>query len=126
MGFFGIGTGEILLIIVVALIIWGPRRLPEIARTMGKAMRTLRKASYDMTTAITREIDIKPDDQVTKKPANQTTEKPDHLIPGKPTNQTAEKPAAPATGKPSADTKKTTAADSSKSRDLKEHQRQDE
>ncbi len=57
MGFFGIGTGEILLIIVVALIIWGPRRLPEIARTMGKAVRTLRKTTFDLTNAVTKEID---------------------------------------------------------------------
>ena len=62
MGFFGIGTGEILLILILVLIIWGPGRLPEIARKLGKAVRTLRKASYDLTTAMTREIDLREDD----------------------------------------------------------------
>ena len=57
MGFFGIGTGEILLILVVALIIWGPGKLPEIARTMGKTMRALRKASFDLTNAVTKEVE---------------------------------------------------------------------
>jgi len=57
MGFFGIGTGEILLILVVALIIWGPGRLPEIARTLGKTVRAFKKASFDLTTAVTREIE---------------------------------------------------------------------
>ena len=57
MGFFGIGTWEILLILVLALIIWGPGRLPEIARTLGKVTRTLKKASFDFTTALTREIE---------------------------------------------------------------------
>ena len=57
MGFFGIGTGEILLVLVVALIIWGPGKLPEIARTLGKAVRTLRKASFDLTTTLTKEIE---------------------------------------------------------------------
>ena len=57
MGFFGIGTGEILLILVLALIIWGPGKLPEIARTLGKTVRALKKASFDLTTAVTREID---------------------------------------------------------------------
>ena len=57
MGVFGIGTGEILLILVVALIIWGPRKLPEIAKTLGKTVRALRKATFDLTTAVTKEIE---------------------------------------------------------------------
>jgi sec-independent protein translocase protein TatA len=58
MDFFGVGLGEVLLILIIALVIWGPKRLPEIARTMGKTVRTLRKATSDLTTQITREIDI--------------------------------------------------------------------
>ena len=57
MGFFGIGSWEILLILVLALIIWGPGRLPEIARTLGKITRTLKKANFDLTAALTREIE---------------------------------------------------------------------
>ena len=57
MGFFGIGTGEILLILVLALIIWGPGRIPEIARTLGKTVRAFKKASFDLTTTVTREIE---------------------------------------------------------------------
>ena len=57
MGFSGIGTGEILLVIVLALIIWGPNKMPEIARTMGKALRTLRKTTSDLTTTMTKEIE---------------------------------------------------------------------
>jgi sec-independent protein translocase protein TatA len=58
MDFFGIGFGEVLLIFIVALIIWGPKRLPEITRTLGKTVRALRKATYDLTSAVTKEIDI--------------------------------------------------------------------
>ncbi len=58
MDFFGIGLGEVLLILALALIIWGPRRLPEIARTLGKTMRSLRKATNDFTSQVTRDIDI--------------------------------------------------------------------
>ena len=57
MGFSGIGIWEILLILVVALIVLGPRRLPEIARTLGKAVRAIRKASTDLTTNINRELE---------------------------------------------------------------------
>ena len=58
MDFFGIGFGEVLLILIVALIIWGPKRLPEISRTLGKTVRALKKATYDLTSAVTKEIDI--------------------------------------------------------------------
>ncbi len=57
MNFFGIGGGEVILVLVVALIIWGPKRLPEIARTLGKTMNMLKKSTYDLTSQITRELD---------------------------------------------------------------------
>jgi len=43
---FGIGTQEILFILAIALIILGPRKLPEIARALGKALKELQKALY--------------------------------------------------------------------------------
>ena len=58
MDFFGMGMGEILLIIIIALIIWGPGRLPDIARTLGKTVRALRKATSDISTVVTKELDM--------------------------------------------------------------------
>ncbi len=57
MGLFDIGSAEILLILVVALIIWGPGRIVEIGRTLGRMMRTLKKASLDLTTQVTKELE---------------------------------------------------------------------
>jgi sec-independent protein translocase protein TatB len=57
MNFFNIGTAELLLIFVVALIVVGPRRLPEIARTLGKIVTDVRKMSQDFTTEMTRELE---------------------------------------------------------------------
>ena len=76
MGFGGIGTWEILLILVVALIIWGPGRLPEIARTLGKTVRALKKASFDLTTAVTKEIEKEniPPSQARENPADKTAD----------------------------------------------------
>ena len=68
MGFFGIGAGEILLILIVILIVLGPHRIPEIARTLGKAMRTLKKASFDLTSAVTKEIEASEDNSPASKP----------------------------------------------------------
>ena len=82
MGFFGIGTGEVLLILIVALIIWGPNRLPEIARTLGKAVRTLKKASFDLTNAVTREVEGE------ERPAPRPVDNPNSKI-GAPPSATA-------------------------------------
>ncbi|RUM45606.1 MAG: twin-arginine translocase TatA/TatE family subunit [Desulfurobacterium sp.] len=42
---FGLGTQELLLIFAIALLIFGPKKLPELARSTGKAIREFRKAS---------------------------------------------------------------------------------
>jgi Tat protein translocase TatB subunit len=57
MELFGISMWELLLILVVALIVLGPNKLPRIARSLGKTIRAIRKASSDITVAITRELD---------------------------------------------------------------------
>ena len=45
---FGIGPMELLLILVVALLVLGPKRMPELARTMGKGLAEFRRASNDL------------------------------------------------------------------------------
>ena len=46
---FGIGLPELLVILVVALIVLGPKRLPEVARTLGKGLAEFRRATSDIT-----------------------------------------------------------------------------
>ena len=57
MGFSGIGIWEIVLIFVVIVIVLGPHRLPEIARTLGRAFRVIKKAGSDLSLNITKELD---------------------------------------------------------------------
>jgi Tat protein translocase TatB subunit len=45
---FGIGPMELVVIVVVALLIFGPQRLPEFARTLGKGLAEVRRASNDL------------------------------------------------------------------------------
>lgn len=47
---FGLGFGEVLVILVVALLVFGPERLPELARTLGKTMAELRRAMDEVKT----------------------------------------------------------------------------
>jgi sec-independent protein translocase protein TatA len=58
MDFFNIGPGELLLIIVIALIVFGPGKIVSISRDLGKALHAFRKASSDLTAQITKEIDL--------------------------------------------------------------------
>lgn len=71
MGFLGIGTWEILLIIILALILLGPNRLTETAKTLGKIVRSIRKTSAEFTAAVTREMNQDEDESPSKdkKPA---------------------------------------------------------
>ena len=57
MDFFGMGMGEIALIIIVALIIWGPNKMPEIIRKLGKAATTMRQTSSSLTAQIRKELE---------------------------------------------------------------------
>lgn len=57
MDFFGVGPLEVLLILAIALIVLGPRRLPEIGRTLGRTVRVLRKASFDLTAQVNKELE---------------------------------------------------------------------
>ncbi len=45
---FGIGMPEFILIAVVALIVFGPKKLPELAKSMGRAVREFRKATTEL------------------------------------------------------------------------------
>ena len=49
---FGIGVPELILILAVGLIVFGPGKLPEMGRTLGKGIREFRKASNALTQAI--------------------------------------------------------------------------
>lgn len=58
MNFGGIGGGELLVILVIALIVFGPGRLVEVASSLGKALREFRKMSQDLTTELQKELEV--------------------------------------------------------------------
>ena len=87
MNFMDMGIWEILLILVVALIIWGPDKIPEIGRMLGKFMNTMKRTSFDLTTQIRKELEEEKQasrpqsksgsDDKTAKPSKADTAEPD-------------------------------------------------
>jgi len=57
MNFLDMGIMEILLILLVALLIWGPGKIPDIARNLGKTLNSLKKTSFDLTTQLRKELE---------------------------------------------------------------------
>ena len=55
--FGSLGVWEIALILVVALLLFGPRKLPEIGRTLGKGLAEFKKASNELRRSIETEVD---------------------------------------------------------------------
>jgi TatA/E family protein of Tat protein translocase len=53
--FLNISGGEILLIIVVIYLVFGPKKIPEFARMLGKGINEMRRATSDIRNEITRE-----------------------------------------------------------------------
>ena len=70
-----LGGPEVILILVVALIVFGPRRLPEIGKSMGKMLAEFRKASNDFKRTIEDELEAEKsrESQPTPTPAPETT-----------------------------------------------------
>ena len=55
MNVFGIGLPEMALILVIALLVFGPKKLPEIGRSLGQAIRGFQEASKDFENEFKRE-----------------------------------------------------------------------
>jgi sec-independent protein translocase protein TatB len=62
---FGIGATELVIIMVVALLVSGPKRLPELARSLGRGMAEFRRASSDLRQTL-QEVD--PSNDIVKPP----------------------------------------------------------
>ena len=63
----GIGMQEILIILVVALIVIGPKRLPELARTLGKGFAEFRKAADDLQETVRMDLQKEKHEEFRKK-----------------------------------------------------------
>ncbi len=71
---FGIGSTELLVILVVALLVLGPKNLPKLAQTIGKAMGQFQRASKDFQRTINAEIALEEEAEIRKKREEEAAE----------------------------------------------------
>lgn len=57
---FGIGLPELILILIVALLVVGPKKLPELARSVGKAIHDVKKMGEDVKDSLVGDIESQP------------------------------------------------------------------
>ncbi len=63
---FGLGMPEVLLLMAIALMVIGPKKLPELAKTLGRAMGEFKKAAQDFKRSIDLEDAVKKFEEPTK------------------------------------------------------------
>ena len=56
---FGIGVPELLIILAIALIVIGPKKLPDLAKSLGRALKEFKKASREFKDSLDIDDDIK-------------------------------------------------------------------
>lgn len=74
--FGSIGMPELIIILVIALIIFGPRKLPELGKSLGRSLNEFKRASQDLQNSLEQEIKLEE-----QKEAREKAEKPAPVAP---------------------------------------------
>jgi len=64
---FGIGGQELIIILIIALILLGPKKLPDIAKSMGRALGEFQRASDDLKKEMNHASDLTAEEPLQKK-----------------------------------------------------------
>jgi sec-independent protein translocase protein TatA len=68
MSFGNLGFGEILVILIIILLLFGAKRIPEIAGSMGKGIREFKKSLNEVQNSVASEIPVRDDSERIRRP----------------------------------------------------------
>ena len=63
MNIFGVGLPEVAVIFIVGLLIFGPKRLPQLGKSIGKTFKGIQSASKQFENEITKSLQLNEDDE---------------------------------------------------------------
>ncbi len=70
MNIFGVGLPEVTVILILALLIFGPKKLPELGKQLGKTLKSLKKASNEFQNEIEQVINEPEKEDIPNSPEN--------------------------------------------------------
>jgi TatA/E family protein of Tat protein translocase len=79
--FGSIGMPELIIIFVIALIIFGPRKLPELGKSLGRSLNEFKKASNDLQNTLEQEIKLEEQKEAAARKAEAEPPAPSSITP---------------------------------------------
>lgn len=79
--FGSIGVPELIIILTIALIVFGPRKLPELGRSLGRSLNEFKRASNELRHTLDEEIRIEEQKSTDRQKAPETSTPPPDAVP---------------------------------------------
>ena len=89
LGIFNLGGGEIILILAVVLILFGAKKIPELAKGLGQGIKEFKKATNEVTSEIEHAMHETPAPPQKKLPSNTVASEAERPVPQNPPGQKA-------------------------------------